>query len=188
MNAPKPKYANFPERDLKVVIGPHINAATMKALGKLSIGTYEMSVAQQERGQATRECARLAMNHLAREIGLTVTAEETRDYLCCFVGVNDKNKFKLWITPPFESGQANHLVWVQYNELEGDKKVCVAYKLATSFTSEDILNVLKNAQKNAIVLPEGEPFELKGNPPPRFAKKNAAEAKPAAEPKEKENT
>ena len=32
--------------------------------------------------------------------------------------------------------------------------------------------------KNAAKLPEGEPFVLKGNPPPRFAKKAAAPAAP----------
>ena len=35
-------YANFPERELKVVIGPNINATITKTLRRMSIGTYEM--------------------------------------------------------------------------------------------------------------------------------------------------
>ena len=54
----KVKYANFPERELKVVIGPNINAASTKTLSRLSIGTYEMSFIQQERGKNTAKATR----------------------------------------------------------------------------------------------------------------------------------
>jgi hypothetical protein len=168
------KFANFPEREVKVVIGPHINAPTIKALSKLSIGTYEMSVTQQERGQQSAEAGRLAMNALARELALLVSAEETRDYLCSITASSTDHGFHLWITPPFESGQASHLAWCKYTEVAGDKKLGISFKLATSFTSEDLVSLLKQAQKNAQILPVGEPYVLKGNPPPRFQKKAAS--------------
>ena len=75
---------------------------------------------------------------------------------------------------PFELTQSAHIIWAKFVELTGEQKVGVAFKLNTGYTFEDIENVLKAAQKNAIVLPEGEPFVLKGNPPPRFAKKAVA--------------
>jgi hypothetical protein len=71
-------------------------------------------------------------------------------------------------------------VWAKYAELSGEKKVGVAFRLNTAFTVDDVGNVLRAAQKNAMVVPEGEAFVLKGNPPPRFQKKGAAEV-PAAE-------
>jgi len=182
------KYANFPEREPKVVIGLHINANTTKILGKLSIGTFEMSVGQQEKIQASAECARQAMNALAREHSLTVTAEPNRDYPCALVGQNATVRYQVWITSPFESGQSAHLVWVKFSELDGEGKVGIAFKLATSYATDDIANLLRNALKNAVVLPAGEPFTLKGNPPPRFTKKvpavAAAPADSAAQPAE----
>ena len=42
MTDAKPKYANFPTNDPKVIIGANINAATTKTLTRMSIGTYEM--------------------------------------------------------------------------------------------------------------------------------------------------
>ena len=56
----------------------------------------------------------------------------------------------------------------------------MTFKLATGFTVDDIEPLIRNAQKNAATLPEGEPFVLKGNPPPRFAKKAAPAAADAA--------
>lgn len=176
------KYANFPERDLKVVIGPHLNAATVKALSKLSIGTYEMTVQQLERAQLSAEAGRIAMNALARELSLNVTAQETREYICSLTGTNDQHRFQMWITTPFESSQSAHLVWCRYTELGGENKINVTFKLSTSFTHDDILGLLKAAQKTAIVLPTGTPFELKGNPPPRFTKKAQAPSESGAVP------
>ena len=170
----KVTYANFPERELKVVIGPNINAAATKTLRRISIGTYEMSFAQQERGKVTADAARVALNHLAKALGLTVTPESHRDYVCTASAANAEHKYQVWVTTPFELTQSAHIIWAKYTELTGEQKVGVAFKLSTGFTCEDIEGVLKTAQKNAVVLPAGEPFTLKGNPPPRFAKKTAA--------------
>ncbi|HYE06214.1 MAG TPA: hypothetical protein VEL07_11935 [Planctomycetota bacterium] len=179
----KPTYANFPERELKVVLGAHINATLLKALRRESIGTYEMSVIQQERGKVTCDAARAGINQLAREMGLKAESHETRDYLIAYSASNAQHRFQMWVTTPFESGQAAHLLWTKYSELEadkdGNKKVGIAFKLATGFTSDDMLNQLKAAQKNAQVIEEGKPYELKGNPPPRFQKKQPAAAAPA---------
>jgi hypothetical protein len=180
MSDQKVKYANFPERDLKVVIGANINAATTKALGRLSIGTYEMSFVQQERGKVTADAARTAMNHLARALGLTVTSQASRDYVCFYTAANAEHRFQVWVTTPFELTQSAHIVWARYNELGGEGKVGVAFKFSTGFVCDDIEPILKNAQKNAVKLAEGEPFTLKGNPPPRFIKKAAAPAADAA--------
>ena len=175
----KVKYANFPERELKVVIGPNINAASTKTLSRLSIGTYEMSFIQQERGKNTADAARTALNHIAKPLGLTVTHETHRDYVCASSAANAEHKFNVWVTTPFELTQSGHIVWSKYQELTGEGKIGVAFKLSTGFNFEEIEVVIKAAQKNAVVLPEGEPFTLKGNPPPRFAKK--AVAAPAAD-------
>ncbi len=174
MTETKPKYANFPERELKVVIGPNINAVTTKALGRLSIGTYEMSFVQQERGLATNEAVRSAISHLARSTGLTLTTESHRDYVGVFIAQNAEVQYKVWITTPFELTQSAHIIWIRYSELTGEKKVGVAFKLSTGYVADDITALLKVALKNAQVLPEGEPYTIKGNPPPRFAKKAAA--------------
>jgi hypothetical protein len=183
----KVTYANFPERELKVVIGPNINAATTKTLRRISIGTYEMSTLQAERGKVTADAARVALNHLAKAMGLTVTQESHRDYVATASAANAEHKFTVWVTTPFELTQSAHIIWAKYTELGGEKKIGVAFKLNTGFTSDDIEGVLKAAQKNAVVLPAGEPFTLKGNPPPRFVKKTAAapagEAAPASEEK-----
>lgn len=184
---PAVTYANFPERDLKVVIGANINAVSTKTLRRMSIGTYEMSFVQQERGKNTADAARTAMNHLAKAMGLTVTQETHRDFVYTVSAANAEHKFQLWVTTPFELTQSAHIIWTKYVEIGGEGKVGVAFKLSTGFVFEDVEGVLKAAQKNAIVLPEGEPFTLKGNPPPRFAKKAVAapaaeaEAAPAAE-------
>src|ERR1043165_4833062 len=170
----KVTYANFPERELKVVVGPNINATTVKTLRRISIGTYEMSFAQQERGKVTADAARVALNHLAKALGLTVTPETHRDHVFAASAANAEHRFQVWVTTPFELTQSAHIIWTKYSELGGEKKVGVAFKLNTGFTSDDIEGVLKAAQKNAVVIAEGEPFTLKGNPPPRFAKKTAA--------------
>ncbi len=178
-------YANFPERELKVVIGPNINATITKTLRRMSIGTYEMSFVQQERGKNTGDAARTALNHLAKALGLTTTQESHRDFVYSASAANAECKFQVWVTTPFELTQSAHIIWTKYTELGGEQKVGVAFKMSTSFVCEDVENVLKAAQKNAVVLAEGEPFTLKGNPPPRFAKKvvaPVAEEAPSEEP------
>jgi len=172
----RPRFANFPERDPKILIGPNINATTTKQLTRLSIGTYEMSVAQQEKGQATLEAARVALHAIAKAGNLQLTIEKSRDYVGVLSAANAEVKHQVWITTPFEPGQAAHIVWAKYTELTAEPKVGIAFKLTTSYTAEDIGNVLRAAQKAAAVLPEGEPYVLKGNPPPRFQKKGAAAA------------
>jgi hypothetical protein len=171
----KVKYANFPERELKVVIGPNINATTAKAISRLSIGAYEMSFIQQERSTVTTEAARMAMNHLAKELGLTVKPGEHRDYVGMFTAENADHRFTVWVTTPFELTQSAHVIWAKYIALTGEPKTGVAFKLSTSFACEDVEAVLKVVQKNAEVLEPGAPFTLKGNPPPRFAKKKVEE-------------
>jgi hypothetical protein len=179
MSENKVKYANFPERELKVVIGGNINANTTKALSRLSIGTYEMSFMQKERGDNTSAAARAAMNILASSMSLTVSPQKHRDYCCWFIADNAEHRFQVWVTTPFELTQSAHIVWCKYQELGGEGKVGVSFKLSTGFVSDDILHLLKHAQNTAVKLATDEPFLLKGNPPPRFAKKNAA-AKTAA--------
>ena len=91
----KVKYANFPERELKVVIGANINAASTKTLSRLSIGTYEMSFIQQERGKITGDAARTALNHVARPLGLTVSSEQSRDFVTALTAANAEHKFQV---------------------------------------------------------------------------------------------
>jgi hypothetical protein len=183
----RPRYANFPEREPKVQIGPNINAGSSKQLSRLSIGTYEMSVAQQERGQITTEAARCAMNAIAKAGGLQLAPVKTREFVGAFSATGPDVCWQVWITTPFEPGQSAHIIWAKYTELTGERKVGIAFKLNTAFTTDDIGNVLRTAQKNAQILPEGEPYVLKGNPPPRFQKKKtegetaAPEAAPAAD-------
>jgi putative methionine-R-sulfoxide reductase with GAF domain len=180
MTDSKPKYANFPERDLKVLIGPNISATTIKTLTRLSIGTYEMSFLQQEKGKATGDAVKTAITLKARASNLTVTKEASREFVGIYIAQNAELKIQVWITTPFELTQANHILWVRYSELTPDGKTGVAFKLATAFSVDDVANLLKTAEKNAVVLPAGEPFNLKGNPPPRFQKKAAADAAPVA--------
>ena len=170
----RPRYANFPEREPKVVIGPNINATSSKQLSRLSIGTYEMSVSQQERGQITTEAARQALSAIAKAGGLTLEAGKSREFVGSFSAKNDDLCWAVWVTTPFEPGQSAHIVWAKYAELTGEKKVGIAFRLNTAFTVDDIGNVLRAAQKNAVVIPDGEAYVLKGNPPPRFQKKSAA--------------
>jgi hypothetical protein len=178
----KIKYANFPEPGFKVVIGPNINAVTTKALGRLSIGTYEMSFVQQERGATTGEAARIALTHIVRPLDMKVASESHRDYVCCLSAANAEHRFQVWVTTPFELTQSAHIVWCKYCDLGPEGKISVAFKLSTSFTSDEIETLIRNTQKNAIKLPEGEPFLLKGNPPPRFAKKAVPAAGDASAP------
>lgn len=171
----RPRYANFPEREPKVLIGPNINANAIKQLTRLSIGTYEMSVAQQEKGYATFDAAKSAINAIAKAGGLQLEVEKSREFVGVVSAANADVKWQVWITTPFEPGQAAHIVWAKYAELTGERKLGVAYKLTTAFTADDIGNILRNAQKNAVVVPDGEPYVLKGNPPPRFQKKAPVE-------------
>jgi hypothetical protein len=180
----RPRYANFPEREPKVVIGPNINANTAKQLSRLSIGTYEMSVAQQERGQITADLARAALHAIAKAGNLALEPGKSREFVGSYSAKNDEVCWAVWVTTPFEPGQSAHIVWAKYAELTGEKKVGVAFRLNTAFTVDDVGNVLRAAQKNAVVVPEGEAYVLKGNPPPRFQKKGTAAAPaeaPAAE-------
>jgi len=180
----RPRYANFPESDPKVVIGPNINATTAKQLSRLSIGTYEMSVSQQERGQITADLARSALLAIAKAGGMTLEPGKNREFVGSYLAKNEELSWGVWVTTPFEPGQSAHIVWAKYAELTGEKKVGIAFRLNTAHTIDDIGNVLRAAQKNAVVVPEGEAYVLKGNPPPRFQKKKAAEpvAEPVAEP------
>lgn len=170
----KPKYANFPERDLKVLIGANISATTTKTLTRLSIGTYEMSFTQQEKGTATAEAVRHAMNSIGRALGMAVTGESSRDFVATYIAQNSELRYQVWVTTPFELTQAGHILWAKFSEVSGDQKVGVAFKLATSFTVDDVSNLTKTAQKNAVKLQPGEAYTLKGNPPPRFTKKVVA--------------
>ncbi len=181
MSESKPKYANFPERDLKVVIGANINAATVKTLTRLSIGTYEMSFLQQEKAKATNDAVKTALSARAKPASLTLTSEASREFVGVWIAQGAELKIQAWITTPFELTQANHIIWVRYSELTPDGKVGVAFKLATAFSADDVANLIKTAERNAVVLPAGEPFQLKGNPPPRFQKKAAASEAPAGE-------
>lgn len=173
---PRPRFANFPEREPKVLIGPNINATTTKQLTRLSIGTYEMSVAQQEKGQMTLEAARVALHAISKANNLQLTIEKSREYVGVLTAAGAEVKYQVWITTPFEPGQAAHIVWVKYTEMGAETKVGISFKLTTAYSADDINNVLRAAQKAASVIPAGEPYVLKGNPPPRFQKKGAAEA------------
>ena len=176
------KYANFPERELKVVLGPNINAQITKLIGKLSIGSYEMTVPQQEKIQGSVSNARLALNIVARELQLSASATEDRDYACAFKAENAEHRFQIWVTTPYEGGQTSHLVWTKYTDLTAARKIGVACKVSTAFTMEDMVAQLKLAQKNVVELGADEPYTLKGNPPPRFAKKAPAAGAEAAKP------
>ncbi len=177
----RPRYANFPDSAPKVVIGPHINASTTKQLSRLSIGTYEMSVSQQEKAQQTCESARVALLALAKAAGVQIENEKSREFVGVLAVTGRDVAWKIWITTPFEPGQSAHIVWARYQEVGGEKKVGIAYKLTTAFTADDIGNILRAAEKNAVIVADGEPYVLKGNPPPRFQKKAAKEAPAAAE-------
>lgn len=179
----KPKYANFPERELKVLIGANINASTTKSLTRFTIGTYEMSFTQQEKGKQTCDAVKTALNHLAKAQGLTVASETSREFVGSFTARSENCTYAVWVCTPFELTQAGHLIWVKYHEAaaDGAAKVGVAFKIATAYSIGDIENLLKTAQKAAIALPADEPFTLKGNPPPRFQKKVPAGEAPATE-------
>lgn len=179
MTDAKPKYANFPERDLKVVIGEHINATTTKALTRMTIGTYEMSFTQIEKGKVTCESVRLALNLFGKANNLALATESSREFVGVYTASSPEVKYQLWVTTPFELTQANHLIWVRFQNLaEGTNGV--AFRLSNAFTTDQILDLLKTAQKNAIQVPAGEFYTLVGNPPPRFQKKAPAAATEAS--------
>lgn len=179
MTQTKPRYANFPEREFKVVIGPNINATTTKTLSRLSIGTYEMSFMQQERAKLTNDAVKSALSPMIRQQGYTATREESREFVCQMTLTHADHVIKLWVTTPFELTQSGHLIWCKVAETGGEQKVGVSFKLATGFSPDDIINIIKAAQKNLVKLADGEPYTVKGNPPPRFQKKDKA-ADPAA--------
>ncbi|GDY12682.1 hypothetical protein LBMAG53_15600 [Planctomycetota bacterium] len=182
MSADKPRYANFPERDLKVVIGEHINATNTKLLTKLTIGKYEMSFLQQENGSNTLKAVREAVGILAKAESMAIeTDEKHREYLGITKAGNAEKIVGLWILTPFELTQSAHLIWCRWSELGNTAKTGVAFKVNTKFTADDIANLIRAAQKNAVSLAAGEAFTLKGNPPPRFQKKTTASALPVAE-------
>lgn len=179
----KPTYANFPERDLKVVIGGHINASTRKTLTRLSIGAYEMSFIQQERGKLSGDAVKTALHTLFRGLGMAIASEESREFSAVWTAQNAEHRYQIWVTTPFELTQAAHLLWVKYQELGGQGKVGVSFRLATAFSADDVVGTIKAAQTRAVVLEAGAPFVLTGNPPPRFQKKkttSAPESVPAA--------
>ena len=175
----RPKYANFPDREPKVVLGAHINATATKALTKLSIGTYEMSFLQQERGKLTCDAVRTALNHLGKANHWQLASEPSREYVGVFSGKGEVIEIKLWITTPFELTQSGHLIRVKVSDAGEVPKVGIAFKLATAFSADEVTNLIRAAQRNVQDLPAGEPYVLKGNPPPRFQKKAESAAAPA---------
>lgn len=179
MSEKKPVHANFPERGLKVVIGPYINATNTKLLRKLTIGTYEMSVHQQEKIGSTVENARVALTDLAKERGLQFELVEHRDCAGAFKAEGPAARLQVWIGTPFESGQTTHLLWAQYTDPSKPRHLGVAFKLNTAFSIDDIVALCKKAQDNARDLEADEAFEIIGNPPPRFQKKAKEGAAPA---------
>ncbi len=97
-----------------------------------------------------------------------------RDYLTASAARTPSRSTEVWVTTPFEPTQANHIVWAKYAEVGGEQKVGVAFKLANSFSVDDVLGILKTAEKNAVKLGAGEPCTLKErNPPPRFQEEEA---------------
>jgi len=176
MSEKKPVFANFPERGLKVVVGPYISATNAKLLRKLTIGTFEMSVNQQEKIGATVENARVALTDLAKDRGLTFELVENRDSAGAFKADGPNARLQVWIGTPFESGQTTHLIWAQFTDPSKPRHIGVAFKLNTSFSIDDIVALCKKAQDNARDLEADAPFEIVGNPPPRFQKKEKAPA------------
>jgi hypothetical protein len=185
MSEKKPAYANFPERGLKVLIGPHINATNTKLLRKLTIGTYEMSVNQQEKIGASVENARMALTDLARDRKLIFETVEHRECAGVFRAGNDECRFQVWISTPFESGQTTHLVWTQYTDPREPRRIGLIFKLSTSYSTDDFVAMCKKAQDAAVDLEPDAPVVIQGNPPPRFKKKAVADAEKAAAEAEK---
>jgi hypothetical protein len=179
MPEPKPRYANFPEREPKVVLGEHISATMTKSLTKLTIGTYEMSTLQMEKGQSTTAAAKRALTDFAKaNPGTQLGIESNRDYVGVVQAKTAEQEIKVWVTTPFELTQSNHLVWVRIKETKegAEPRIGIAFKLNNVFSPDDFANIIKAAQKNLVVVPEGEAYVLKGNPPPRFQKKAVAAA------------
>jgi len=166
-------FANFPERTFKVMVGANISATVTKTIRRMTIGTYEMSTGQQENSTKSREAARQGLITLAKANGLSVARVESKEFIGVFAATGGEADYTVWVTTPIEPTQAAHIIWAKYVEIAGEGKVGIAYKVANAFTSDDVLAVLRTALKNAVVLGAGEPFTLKGNPPPRFQKKVA---------------
>ena len=174
MSDAKPKILNFPDRQPKVVLGEHINATTARALTRMTIGTYEMSVAQVEQAKYSAAAAKAAITALAKERGLAAEPEKSRDHVCIWHAKSPETQITVWVTTPLEPTQSAHLVWARIATAGAEPTIGIAYKLANEFSPEQVLTVIKNAEKNARALPAGEAYVLKGNPPPRFLKKGTA--------------
>jgi hypothetical protein len=177
----KLRYAGFPEREFKVVIGDHINPTNTKLLTKLTIGKYEMSFIQQENANITLAAVRETLNALAKAEGLVLSIEDkNREYLGIVSAKGAEKSYQVWISTPFELTQSAHLLWCKVTE---GAKSGVSFKILTKYTADDIANLVKAAQRSLIEVPAGEPYVLKGNPAPRFQKK-AKPAEAAAAPAE----
>ncbi len=175
----RPRFLNFPDRDPKVILGAHINATNARALTRMTIGTFEMSVGQVEAARESAAIAKSALAGLAKERKLTVEAEKSRDHVSVQHAKGEGLSISLWVTTPLEPTQSAHLVWARVTNL-ADGTVGIAAKLANDFSANDMLGVIRKAESNQQKLGAGEPYVLNGNPPPRFAKKTAAPADAAA--------
>ena len=178
----KTRYANYPERELKVVIGDHINPTIAKSITRLSIGLYEMSFAQQEKGKQTCDVVKSVLHVMGKTGGYQIEIGSHKDFVGVFTARHADHTIQLWVTSPMELTQSGHIIWVRVTDTAGENKIGVAYKLATGFAAKDVESVMASAFKAQVVLEEGAPFILKGNPPPRFQKKAVVAAPVAAEP------
>lgn len=169
--AAKPKTVNFPERDPRVVVGDHITANNQRILARMTIGTYEMSVPQQENANATTKAVKVAVSELAKAQGLVVEIEKSKDFITIASFQGEGRRTTVWITTPLEPTQSGHICWARIREDGAERKIGIAYKLANAFTPSDIQSVIEKANKAIRVVPEGENYILSGNPPPRFTKK-----------------
>jgi hypothetical protein len=131
----------------------------------------------------TESAVKSALSALVKgQTGWSLFTEASREYVGVAMARNAQVEVKIWITTPFELTQSNHLVWVRVKELEGEGRIGIGFKVANTYSIDDVGNIIKAAQKNLTVLAVGEVYTLKGNPPPRFAKKAPAEgAAPAAD-------
>jgi hypothetical protein len=178
--AAKPKTLNFPERDPRVVVGEYITANNQRILARMTIGTYEMSVAQQENAGDSAAAAKAAITALAKERGQPVEVEKSREFIAVVSTQGEGRRTTVWITTPLEPTQSGHLCWARIREDGAERRIGIAWKLANEFSMDDVLGVVDKAEKALRVVPEGEAYVLSGNPPPRFAKKKPADA-PVAE-------
>jgi hypothetical protein len=175
----KPRYANFPDRSLKVLIGEHINPTNTKLLTKLTIGRYEMSFVQQENATATAKAIREIVSVMAKAEGMTVAYDDKhREYTFIAQATGSERSVLIWVQSPYELTQSAHLLWCKVSQAD---KVGVSFKINTKYVADDIANLVKAATARLTAVPADDAFVLKGNPAPRFQKKAKA-ADPAAEP------